>query len=149
MKKLQTILAAAALLVATSAFAANGPEKINAVVKKAFTQQFSAASNVSWEKTDDFYFAYFKVNNRELSAAYNENGELVGTSKILAAEELPLSVSLSIADKYCGYKVAKTATEITYDNETSYYISVENEKHTLKLKCLANGDISVSSKTKK
>lgn len=149
MKKLQTILAAAALLIATSSFAAKGPEKVNAAVKKAFTQQFSTASNVSWEKTGDFYFAYFKLNEKELSAAYNENGELIGASKIIAAEELPLSVSMAIAEKYCGYTAAKTATEISFDGYTSYYIIVENEKQVVKLKCSANGEVSVAAKTKK
>jgi uncharacterized protein YdeI (BOF family) len=149
MKKLQTILAAAALLVATSAFAANGPEKINAAVKKAFAQQFSTASSVNWEKTDNFYFAYFRLNDKDLSAAYNESGELIGASKIINAEELPLAVTMAIAEKYNGYTTAKTATEINYDGYTSYYITVENAKQTLKLKCAVNGDISVGNKTKK
>jgi Flp pilus assembly protein TadD len=149
MKKLQTILAALTLLVATSAFAANGPEKVNAAVKKSFTQQFSTASNVNWEKTDDFYFAYFTMNNKEVSAAYNEQGELIGTSKIIAAAELPMAIGVAISQKYNGYTVGKTATEIHFDGQTAYYITVQNEKQTLKLKCLANGDISTESKIKK
>lgn len=149
MKKFQTIVAALTLLVATSAFAAKGPEKINAAVKKSFTQQFSTASNVNWEKSDDFYFAYFTMNNKEVSAAYNEQGELVGTSKIIAAAELPMAITVTIAEKYSGYTAAKTATEIHYDGQTSYYINVTNEKQTLKLKCLANGDINTESKIKK
>jgi hypothetical protein len=139
MKKLQTILAAITLLVATSAFAASGPEKVNAAVKKSFTQQFSAASNVNWEKADD----------KEVSAAYNEKGELIGTSKIIAAAELPLAISVAIAEKYNCYSISKTATEIHYDGQTSYYVIVANEKQSLKLKCFANGDLSVLSKTKK
>lgn len=149
MKKFKTILAAVTLLVATSAFAAKGPEKVNAAVKKSFTQQFSTASNVNWEKTDDFYFAYFTMNNKEVSAAYNERGELVGTSKIIAVTELPMAISVAIADKYSDYTTAAKATEINFDGQTSYYISVTNQKQTLKLKCLANGDIYTESKTKK
>jgi hypothetical protein len=149
MKKLQTILAAVTLLIATSAFAAKGPEKVSAVVKKAFEQQFNTASNVNWERTDDFYFANFRLNDKDVSVAYNESGELVGSSRVLKTEELPLSVAMAVADKYCGYAVAKTATEINYDGNTSYYISVANEKQTLKLKCLISGEITVDSKTKK
>ncbi len=148
MKKLSTILAAA-LLLTTSVFAAKDPEKVNAAVKKAFAQQFSAASDIIWEKKSDFYFVYFKLNDKDLSAAYNESGELVGASKIIKTEELPMYVTMAVSEKYCGYSVAKTATEITYEGNTSYYITVENEKQVLKLKCFGNGEINVESKTKK
>lgn len=149
MKKLQTILAAAALLFATSAFAAKGPEKVNRAVKKAFEQQFSAAENVSWDKADNFYFANFRLNDRDISVAYDENGELVGTSRSVTVDELPLSISMAIAEKYEGYKVGKNASEISFEGESSYYIVVENSKQTIKLKCYSNGDMSVVSKTKK
>ncbi len=149
MKKLQTILAAVTLLVATSAFANRGPEKVSTVVKKAFEQQFNTVSNVNWEKNDEFYFANFRLNDKEVSVAYNEDGEVVGSSRILKNEELPMSVTMAIANKYNGYTLAKTATEINYDGHTSYYITVGNEKQTLKLKCSGSGDIDVDSKTKK
>lgn len=149
MKKLQTILAAAALLFATSAFAAKGPEKISSVVKKAFEQQFTTASNVSWEKTDEFYFASFKLNDRSVSVAYNEIGELLGTSRIVNAEEMPMAVTLAVNGKYAGYNVSKSAEEVTFEGQCSYYITVFNSKQLLLLKCLNSGDISVVSKTKK
>lgn len=149
MKKLQTILAAAALLFATSTFAAKGPEKVSAVVKKAFEQQFATARNVNWEKTDDFYFASFRLNDKDVSVAYNESGELVGASRIVHTDGLPLSVSLAIAERYKGYTVAKTANEITYEGYSSYHITVENSKQVLTLKCLGNGDITVLNRTKK
>jgi hypothetical protein len=149
MKKLQTIFAAAALLLATSSFASNGPEKVSAIVKNAFQQNFNTAQSVRWELTDDFYFAYFKLNGNDVSVAYNEKGELVATSRVIAADQLPLSVTVEISKKYGGYNAAGRATEITYDGQTSYYIVVENNKQSLKLKCLPNGDISVDSKSKK
>jgi hypothetical protein len=149
MKKLQTILAAAALLFATSAFAAKGPEKVSAVVKKAFEKQFTPSSSVTWEKTEDFYFASFKLNDRDVSVAYNAKGELVGASRVVNAEELPMAVSLAISEKYAGYTAGKTATEVTYDDQSSYFITIENAKQVLSLKCLSSGDITVLSKTKK
>lgn len=149
MKKFQTILAAAALLFATSAFAAKGPEKISTVVKKAFEKQFSTAEKVSWEKADNFYFANFKMNDRDMSVAYDESGELVGSSRIITTDELPTCVSLGIAEKYQGYEVGKIASEIHFEGQDSYYVTVENSKQILKLKCLPNGDMSVVTKTKK
>jgi hypothetical protein len=150
MKKIKMFFAAATVLLATSISAApSGPEKVAPKVRAAFEQNFVTAQNVSWEKTEDLYFAYFELNNRDVTAAYNESGELVGTSRVLTMEQVPLSVSLAIAEKYKGYTVAKNATEITYDGLTSYFVTIENNKQVLKLKCSANAEISVESKIKK
>jgi hypothetical protein len=149
MKKLQTVFAATLLLFATSAFAASGPEKVSPKVKAEFEKSFTRASNVSWEKSDDIYFANFELDAKEVSAAYNETGELLGVSRGIATSQLPLNVSMAITNKYSGYAVAKTATEITYEGQTSYYVAVENDKQVLKLKCTATGEISVDRKNKK
>ncbi len=150
MKKLTMILSAAVLLFSASAFATAGVETtVNTKVKTAFQKDFSNAANVSWEKTSDFYVASFDVSNTQAEAAYNDQGELVGMSRKIATAELPLAVSLAIAKKYEGYQQAKAAVEITFENATSYYIAVANDKQTLKLKCAANGDIVVESKSKK
>jgi len=149
MKKLRTVFAAAALLLATSAFATSGPEKISPVVKAAFEKNFTGAQNVNWKKNQDLYFVHFELNSKEVTVAYNENGELLGTSRVLDAAQLPLSIGLAIGEKYADYALAKEATELTYDGQTSYYVTVENGKQILKLQCSGNGDVSVSSKTKK
>jgi len=149
MKKLRTVFAAAALLLASSAFATTGPEKVSPKVKAMFEKNFTQASDVNWEKKDDFYFASFKLNATEISAAYNENGDLVGISRIIETAQLPLNITMAISSKYEGYTVDKTATEVTYDGQTSYYINVQNDKQILRLKCNSNGDTVINNKTKK
>jgi hypothetical protein len=150
MKRLQTILVATALLFATSAFAtAGGPEKVAPQVKAAFEKNFNGAVNVNWEKTEGYYFAFFTLNAKEVTVAYNENGELLGTSQVIAISQLPLTVTLSLEDKYKDYSLAKTVTELTYQGQTSYYVFAENSKQVLKLKCSTSGDISVENRTKK
>jgi len=149
MKKLKTFLVAATVLLATSAFASAGPEKVSPKVKAEFEKSFTGAVNVNWQKNEDYYFASFTLNSNEVSAAYNENGELMGVSRQIAATQLPITVALAISDKYQGYDVAKTVTELNYQGQTSYFVVVENSKQTLKLKCNSSGDITVDSKTKK
>jgi hypothetical protein len=149
MKQLKTFVAAAAMLVATTTLATNGPEKIMPVVKQNFEKQFTAATNVTWQKTAEFYFADFTFNEKKVSAAYNFKGELVGTSKVINTSELPLAVTVALAENYVGYTKANIATEINFDGQTSYYVSIENDKHIVKLKFAANGDATVDSKTRK
>ena len=149
MKKLKTVFAAVAMLFAVSAFASPGPDKVSKRVKTEFERNFSDALNVKWEKQDDFYFAYFNLNLKEVSAAYNENGDLLGVSRILETDQLPLGISLAIANKYAGYIVGKTITEIIYEGQTNYYVIVENDRKNLKLKCNSNGEITIDKKVKK
>jgi hypothetical protein len=148
MKKIKTVLTAIVMLFAVSAFATE-PEKVSPKVKAAFENDFSKASQVNWEKTSDFYFASFILNNVRVDAAYNEAGELVGTARIISAEQVPLGISLAIAEKYKGYEVDKTAVELTYEGQTRYYLTVGGDTQVIKLKCFSTGDIEVESRSKK
>jgi len=150
MKKFKIVLTAIVMLFTVSAFATDPvePVKISAAVKAAFENDFSKASQVSWEKTSEFYFASFKLNDANVDAAYNETGELVGMSRTVSTNLIPMSISLAIAERYAGYEVAKTATELTFEGSTRYYVTVKNATQALKLKAFANGELEVESKTK-
>jgi len=148
MKKIKTVLTAIVMLLSISSFATD-PENVSPVVKAAFQNDFAKASVVNWDKTDDFYFASFLLNGESVNAAYTESGELIGTSRNMSASLMPLSISVAIADKYNGYQVGDAVTELTYASVTRYYVTVSNDKQTVRLKCLTNGDIEVERKTKK
>jgi hypothetical protein len=148
MKKSVTVLTAIVMLFASSAFAL-GDENVSPKVKAAFQNDFAAAKQVNWEKTSDFYFASFTLNNISIDAAYDETGELIGTSRKIDVSQVPLSVSLALSKNYAEYTPASRVIELSYEGVTSYYITVENNKQVLKLKCYSNGDIEVEGKIKK
>lgn len=148
MKKLVTILIAAAMLCSAFVFATDG-DHVNARVKASFSSDFSTASNVNWEKISDHYFARFTVNQVEITAAYNDVGELVGTSRTIETGQLPISISLALAKKYEGYTFSKKAIELTFEGDTRYYLSIGNDRNILRLKCSVNGNIEVEQKIKK
>ncbi len=147
MKKLVTILTATVILFSTSAFASDG-EKVNARVIESFFNDFSAASNVSWERSSDFSFATFTINSIEVNAAYNEAGELVGTSRPMESSQLPLSVTMALTKRFQGYNISKKAMELSFEGDTHYYLNVANDKQVLKLKCSVYGNIEVEQKIK-
>ncbi len=150
MKKLTTIAAALLLLFSTSAFAKEkkGKDEVVSRVKTAFEKDFAKASETTWNITNGFYIARFTLNNTTTEAAYNSDGELVGFSRRVKKDDLPLAVTMAISNKYAGYEVASVADEVTYEKETRYYINIANEKEQLKLKCSVNGDISIDKKIK-
>ena len=148
MKKSVFILSAALMLFSIFAFATDS-DKVNARVKSAFLNDFTTASNVSWELLKDFYFATFILNNVEVSAAYNEQGELVGTSRTIERSQLPIILSMALDKKYEGYTISKKALELAFEGATRYYITVYNDKQALKLKCSPDGNIDVERKIKR
>ncbi|MBC7423500.1 MAG: hypothetical protein H7334_08625 [Ferruginibacter sp.] len=148
MKKLMTVLTALVLLVSASAFATTDSPTVTEKVKVAFEKDFKKASGVSWTKKSEYYFAWFTINNVTVSAAYNEEGELVCTSRDVEMSQLPLNVSLVLSQKYAGYTLPQNATELNYEGETHYYVTISNEKQALKLKFRPNGEVSVDEKIK-
>ena len=148
MKKIKIVFTAIVMLLTTAAFASDD-NNVSEKVKAAFKTDFAMASQVTWEKNSDFYFASFWLNQVKVDAAYNEEGELVGTSRKITTEQLPLSLSLELSKKYAAYKISTTAYELNYEGQTSYYLSADNSKQVLNLKCSANGYIETESRTKK
>ena len=82
MKK--TILAWAVMLTVglTSAFA-NKSEDINQNAIAAFRNDFTTATNVSWQQGKDYVKATFSLNDQIMYAFYNQQGELVGVMRHL------------------------------------------------------------------
>ena len=142
------MLTAVLMLFSIFAFANEG-DKVSALVKAAFLNDFSSASTVSWEQSKGYYFATFTINQLEVNAAYSEAGELVATFRSIEFNQVPLSVSMALSKKYRGYSLLKTAMEMSYDSLTSYYVNIENDRQSLKLKCSGGGDIQVERKLKK
>jgi hypothetical protein len=149
MKKFKIVLTAIVMLSTFTAFATEpDPEKLTQAVKTAFKNDFSNANDVKWVKSEGFFFASFTLNNVTVDAAYTEAGELVGTSRRIQKEQMPLSVSLAIGSQYEGYEVSKSVIELTYENVTRYYVTVSNKTETVSLKCYSNGDLDVERRTK-
>ena len=149
MKKFKTVLTAIVMLFTFTAFATEPtPDKVSYVVQTAFKNDFSKASDVKWDRSEGFYFASFTLNAVTVDAAYTEEGELVGTARRIAKDQMPLSISLALASEYQGYEVSKSVIELTHENVTRYYATVSNAKETVSLKCFSSRDLEVERRTK-
>ncbi len=149
MKKVTNLLAAMLLLFSVSSFAA-GKEEVSKKVKAAFEKDFaSSALASSWEKKEDVYFVSFTFQSIAAYAAYNEEGELLAVSRRIESSQLPLSVTLALEKKYPDFSKPVTATELNFEGQTIYYVTLENDQKALTLKCFGSGEISVDSRIKK
>jgi hypothetical protein len=148
MKKLTTIFTAAVMFIAVSAFA-NKSDEVPGKVKTAFENNFSSALDITWEKGGGLYFASFKLNAFNVTAAYNDDGELMSTSRKLSFGEMPMNIAKAISDKYKGYSIAENVTEVNTDDQLYYTVIVNNEKKVIVLKCYLTGEIAIEAEAKK
>ena len=148
MKKLTGILAALVLFVSASSFAPN-EEIVSAKIKSAFEKTFTSSSEVKWNKSNGFYFANFRINEQIFSAAFNEEGELLGATRNIALSQLPLNISLILQSNYPGYSMNESVTEMVTEGQTNYYINAENSKRIVTIKASASGEVTIEKKTRK
>lgn len=148
MKKLTIIFAVLVIFISGSAFAATG-DKVTKEVKEAFEKNFNGATAVTWQESNDLFFASFELNHRKLMAAYNSDGELMGLSRTISIGEVPLTITESLKRNFPDYKIQDSVTEILYDGQTSYYVNAENSSKKVQLKCLSDGEIAVTKRVKK
>lgn len=163
MKKITIVIAALAIVIGASAFNPEpdsnllDPRSANAVdaskvtykVSSAFTAKFKQAKKVSWRQVEDFYFAYFEINDKNYSAAYSAQGEMIAISRTVPAAQLPLAVVSILEERFADYKIPANVTEIAMEGSTNYYFTIEGATRLLQLKCSADGYIDVQKKIKK
>lgn len=138
------MITAAVLLLSTSSVAANVNEK----ALSAFSKDFAGATNAGWKERDNLYLVEFKVGDVSFNAAYNEDGDLLASSKSLKLEDLPLTVTQAIDKKYTDYEIGNNAAALTFEGKTNYYLTIANSRQVLYIKVSEKGDISIERKTK-
>ncbi|MCW3112421.1 MAG: hypothetical protein JWR18_817 [Segetibacter sp.] len=139
-----------AALIAVSISGSTIAQDFNQIDQKAvgnFESAFTGASNVEWTAKEKFTKATFKQNEQKVEVFYDLAGDFIASTRQIAIEELPTFVKRIFAKKYSGYTV-KEAFKFKSDDETDYFISVENETENIVLK-EKQGSLVVYSRTSK
>ena len=135
-----------AMMMISTAFA--NDIEVNQNVLNAFSEQFTKASEINWEKTNSYYKASFQFNGRYLTAFYSEDGEALGVKRNLLTVELPINLQVVLKNKYSDYWVTELC-EYATNGESNYYIAVENGDQALVLHSSGTSDWSVFSRKSK
>src|SRR5689334_12786268 len=148
MKKFFISVALLAGIFSYSAQAADGG-KVSRLVQNSFEKEFAGANSISWEVLDhSIYEATFHYNHQTLNAFFDEDGNLVATGRDITEGALPLLVLKSVKEKYHDYTIKEIA-ELSTQGETSYLLTLENEKSTMIVRAYDSGAINVFKKVKK
>ena len=142
MKKNLLILALVLVGITGSSFAASsltassratGNPDINRFVLVSFNHQFASAREARWETNKNFFKVSFQVDNQILSAYYSLDGDLLAISRYISPDQLPVQLLISLKKDYSGYWISDLF-EIHINDDSSYYVTLENESQRKVLK---------------
>jgi len=139
---------ATVLMMGFSAFATGHDEVANQQTRDAFRKDFISASNISWEQKSSYTKATFTLNGQILYAYYNNNGDLQAVVRNIISDQLPITLLTDLRKDYNGYWITDLF-EISSDNETTYYVTLENSDKKIVLKSSGAAYWDVFSKEKK
>lgn len=142
MKKYFT-LAIIAIGFASSSFASTDSYAVN----KSATQleaNYAAAKDAVWTYTDTYEKASFTNGNEKLNVYYDNNGDLIGTSKNMAFDKLPKNAIASLTTDYPfpAYQLTDCIAFTDAEHNTSYFVSFDSDGITTMLSISNDGTVS-------
>jgi hypothetical protein len=87
-------------------------------------------------------------NDQFVSAFYQLDGELIATSRNISSLDLPISLQTSLKKNYNKYWISDLF-EISNNEGTSYYITLDKADSKVVLKSSGNGNWQTFRKTTK
>ncbi|HEX9514305.1 MAG TPA: hypothetical protein VF939_27620 [Puia sp.] len=138
---------ATVLMMGISTFAAKNNE-VNQLAVNAFHKEFVSAKNIVWEQKQDYLKVTFTINDQVLFAYYNNNGDLKAVVRNIVSLQLPINLLSDLKKEYNGFWISDLF-EIASDDQTTYYVTLENADKKIVLRSSGTESWSVYAKTKK
>ena len=124
--------------------------------RQQFIVDFGNIPVDSWKSTALYDEATFTKDGKVLTAIYDDESNLVGTSSDKTLSDLPIKAQYYISKKYPDYTVSGVVffddNEFNHNNavlynqptngEDSYFVELTSKAHTIVLQASLNGDLS-------
>jgi hypothetical protein len=128
MKKKLLVLTTA-MIIAFSATFAKDTKSVPAFILTELHQKFADANDVQWKTTANYYEAAFTINGHPLKEFYSFDGELIGMSRQISVDQLPMALIPDVKEKSATSKITDLF-ELLKDRGTEYYITYQGDKGT-------------------
>ncbi len=138
MKKSILVFALALGSFASYSFAAPVKSTKEAPGVRAFKKDFTAAREIQFENFRNFTKVSFVENGEFLYAYYSNGGELLAVTRNITSSQLSLNARKALKDNYAGYWITELF-EVSANDETSYYVTLENAGQQIILKAEGTG----------
>jgi hypothetical protein len=123
MKKIITILAL--VLTVSTSFAFTAPESVSSQALNTFSSEYVGATETTWTISKDFYQVAFTLDGQRLFAFYNKSGDFIAVTKNISSVQLSNGLKKSLK-KLMGNCWITDLFEVTHDDETSWYVTLES-----------------------
>lgn len=131
---MKLIMATLTALISLVSFKSNAQDiRVSSAVVDAFNTSFQNTSNVSWKRSGDYMKADFNMNGQYVTAFYNQDAALVAVTKNITSTQLPVTLQASLKKGHESYWISDLF-ELSNENGTTYYATLENSDTKLTLK---------------
>lgn len=136
--------------------------EVSPIAKDAFYADFGDISPVSWQRADVYDKATFTKHGREMSAYYDADGKLIGTTAIKTFSDIPANARRSILKRYAGYTPGKVIFYddnehndndmmlygIQFEDEDNYFVELSKGNKQIVLQVNPEGNVFFFSELK-
>jgi hypothetical protein len=141
------------LIIVTCLFAAfsakaSTPPEVTEKVLKAFNETFMKATEVVWHEVQNLYEASFKQSEVISRAIYDQDGNLLRTTRYYSQENLPINILTKLQKRFAG-KLVYGVTELSQEDQVSYHITMQDDKNWYIIKADNWGGLELEKKYKK
>jgi hypothetical protein len=123
-------------------------DEVSKLAVKAFSKDFTNARDISWEQRENYVRVTFTMNDQVMFAYYNNSGDLQAVVRNIVSDQLPINLLTQLKTEYSGFWISDLF-EVASDDQTSYYVTLENADKKIVLNSTNASDWNVYSKSKK
>src|SRR5687767_12731191 len=146
MKSLIIAFTLLATVMTTSSFAAD--PKVTPSVLRSFSKTFTTATQVDWSVTNNMYKAQFNLNGQVVTAFYHSDGTMIAVTRNMTSVQLPVTLQVDLKKDYQDFWIADLF-EVSDENGTDYYVTLESADEKVILKSVSNTSWSKFKKLSK
>ncbi|MBC7935064.1 MAG: hypothetical protein H7Y86_06865 [Rhizobacter sp.] len=131
-------------------------KEVSYQAKQAFAIDFAGVTSISTERLDNFDEFTFSKDGQTMSAFYDFDSKLVGTTTKKSFSDLPAKAQKYIGEKYAGYTPVDVLmyddnefneTDMVlfgyqFDDEDSYFVELEKDNKKIVVQVGMDGGVS-------
>ena len=145
MKKILLVLGLVATMGVCSAYPS---ERVSQKALASFKTEFTTAKNVEWETGANYFRAAFTMNDQQIFAFYNVEGDLLSVARYISSIQLPINLFSDLKNNYSKYWISDLF-EVSNNEGLHYYVTLETADSKLVMRSSNGGSWSTYSKNKK
>ena len=132
------------VLIGASAFAALPNDK----VLQTFNSTFNHAREVRWSDHTDYYEVSFVQSQIRATIKYDLKGNFISAIRYYTKENLPGNILAQIKSRYPDKSIFGI-TELTGNEEISYFVKLQDKKNWITVKVRGSGGMEIIEKYRK